>query len=440
MNTPKIKAVLYKSKTYKDGSHPIMIRITQNRKVIYKAVGHSVVPDAWDEENHCVYEKKPQITKKLEGQLNPQKIAELKKRYPDAIVVHNARHINTAIKDKIDEVSDISQKLKVNEETVDLKNIKNKLNPNDSGDRNKSFLVFGEEYRDNFLKAGSVGTYKRYKTVLTKIEDFIPKKDILFTDITVQFLQDYRAHLLLKGNKINTIHNNIKSIRAIYYEAIAQQIITSEKNPFFIFKLQSDSSVKKDKLTIEEILTLEKLDLEKGSLKSHVRNFFLLSFYCAGIRASDVLQLKWSNIKGEGRLEYEMTKTGHPKSISLIPKTEAILKIYKTKKSKPEDFIFPFIDSSLDLKNNVILYNQISSCTSLVNKYLKEVATDAGIKKTITTHIARHSFSDIARKRGASIYDISKMLGHSSIKITEAYLASLDIEGQDENMKSILDF
>ncbi len=74
MEAPKIKAILYSTKTYKDGSHPIMIRITQNRKRIYKTVGYSVVPDAWDEDNSQVYEKKPQISKRQEGQLNPHQI------------------------------------------------------------------------------------------------------------------------------------------------------------------------------------------------------------------------------------------------------------------------------------------------------------------------------------------------------------------------------
>lgn len=74
MDTLKLKAVLFKSKTYKDGSHPIMIRVTQNRKVIYKSVGYSAQPNAWDEDAQRVYEKKPQVTKRQQGQLNPSTV------------------------------------------------------------------------------------------------------------------------------------------------------------------------------------------------------------------------------------------------------------------------------------------------------------------------------------------------------------------------------
>lgn len=44
----------------------------------------------------------------------------------------------------------------------------------------------------------------------------------------------------------------------------------------------------------------------------------------------------------------------------------------------------------------------------------------------MTFHISRQSFADYARREGWGVYDIAKMLGHASLKTTEAYLASLD--------------
>lgn len=436
----KIRAILFTGKIYRDGSHPIMIRVTQNRKRIYKAVGHAVLPDAWNDELQQVYDKKPVITKRQEGQLSPAKLLELKERYKHAIILHNANHINGAIQDRLNEIEGISQKIKVNEETHDLRTIKNKMNTPAEADRNRSFLVFGREIRDRLLKAGSIGTYKSYKTVINKIEEYLGKRDLLFLDITPQFLENYRVHLLSLNNKGGTIHKNLRTIRAIYYDAIAEEMIPADKNPFFVYKLKADNNVKKDKLTVDEIIAIETLKVDKNSVISHVKNFFLFSFYCAGVRASDVLQLKWKNVTTEGRLEYHMEKTGQYKSVSLMPKAQAILKYYRLPTSKSDDYIFPFIDASLNLKDSMVLFNQISSCTTLVNKYLKDIAKEAKIEKVLSTHIARHSFADIARTKKASVYDISKMLGHSSIKITEAYLASLDIDSQDETMKTILDF
>ena len=60
----------------------------------------------------------------------------------------------------------------------------------------------------------------------------------------------------------------------------------------------------------------------------------------------------------------------------------------------------------------------------------------------LSFHVSRHTFADIARKKiGKSfgIYEISKMLGHSSIKVTENYLNSFDQDSVDEAMNSIFD-
>lgn len=440
MNLPKVKAILFKGKMYKDGTHPIMIRITQNRKCTYKATGHSVVTDAWDEDEGKVYEKKPRISKRHEGQLNSSKLKEIKIRYSSALVLSNAKQINSVIADTIAEINTINNKLKANDERLDVSNIKKQINPNKDVDRNASFKAFAIEKQEKLLKAGAFNTYKRYKMIIHKLSEYKKKRDIKYSDIELEFLEDYENHLNSEGYMTNTIHNHFKTIRAIYYAAIKERIIPSENNPFFIFKLKMDSSTKKEKLTIEELLSIEKLKLEEGSLIWDCRNCFLFSFYCAGIRVSDLLQLKWENITSNGRIEYKMKKTSTEKSVALLPKALEILKHYKKPSNKGTDFIFPMLNSSVNLTIPRNLHNQISSKTALINKYLKKIALLADIEKPLSTHIARHSFSDIARKRGANIYDISKMLGHSSIKITEAYLSSLDMDSQDETHKKVLDF
>jgi integrase len=74
---------------------------------------------------------------------------------------------------------------------------------------------------------------------------------------------------------------------------------------------------------------------------------------------------------------------------------------------------------------------EISSRTATVNKSLKKLAKLAGIESNVTTHVARHTWADMARKEGMNIYDISKSLGHSDINITQIYLAELDQTSSD---------
>lgn len=57
----------------------------------------------------------------------------------------------------------------------------------------------------------------------------------------------------------------------------------------------------------------------------------------------------------------------------------------------------------------------------------------------LSFHVARHSFANIARQKKANVYDISKALGHTSLKITETYLSKFDTTSQDETMKQVFD-
>ena len=58
---------------------------------------------------------------------------------------------------------------------------------------------------------------------------------------------------------------------------------------------------------------------------------------------------------------------------------------------------------------------------------LKEIATLCGIKKNLTVHVARHTFATtITLANHVSLQNVSKMLGHSSTKITQHYARVLD--------------
>lgn len=217
---------------------------------------------------------------------------------------------------------------------------------------------------------------------------------------------------------------NLKTLRSIFYTAIKEDVVPQGNNPFFKFKLKKGPTTK-ERLTFDEVQRIENLQLNEGDMICHVRDFFIFSFYCAGIRVGDGMQLKWLNIK-DGTLTYKMDKTGVDRIVPLISKAKEILERYKKQGSELEHFIFPFLDNDEDLPNKKQLYSRISGRTTKINSYLKKIAERASIDKKLTSHVARHSFAEIARQKGVSLYDISKALGHSSLAITEKYLSGFD--------------
>jgi integrase len=86
-----------------------------------------------------------------------------------------------------------------------------------------------------------------------------------------------------------------------------------------------------------------------------------------GMRVSDVLQLRWSNIVNE-RLDYTAGKTQKSRSKKIIKRAGDILNLYRKPKQKPTDSIFPFLK---DLKKSQFTpeawRKKIEAATSVIN-------------------------------------------------------------------------
>ena len=55
------------------------------------------------------------------------------------------------------------------------------------------------------------------------------------------------------------------------------------------------------------------------------------------------------------------------------------------------------------------------------NDHLKKIATVCGINKEVTFHLSRHTFATMMLTLGADLYTVSKLLGHTSVRMTQVY-------------------
>jgi integrase len=336
--------------------------------------------------------------------------------------------INNYIVNKIILAKDIVSELEDKGELITAQSVRAKMVEKKTHD----FIKYVDNYVLELEKNGNIGTYKKYKAVVNSIKDFAKTESLLFEEIDSTYLKRYQAHLKEEEKEQTTIHGYLSKIRSLFNKAINDGYLKKGDNPFDTFKLKLGRP-SKDRLSIDEIIKIEELSLPAESLICTVRDAFLFSFYNAGIRISDILQLTWENIHGD-RLVYSMYKTNKSHSLKLKEKPLAILSKYK---ARGESYIFPFLSDRYNYKDPLFLHNQIGSKTALINRYLKDIAIKLEIQKNITTHTARHSFADIARQKTDNIYNLSKTLGHSSLKVTEAYLSSFDEKAVDDTLDSM---
>jgi integrase/recombinase XerD len=150
----------------------------------------------------------------------------------------------------------------------------------------------------------------------------------------------------------------------------------------------------KPTLTLDELKTLE-----NTPTRSHeVKRAFL--FCClTGLRWADTKALTWDNInKQEKYLHFKQGKTSEEVRVNL------------------NDTACKYLDFTRETTGAPV-FNLPSSTGA--NMALKAWVKRAGIKKAITWHNARHSFSTNLVFYGADVTVASRLLGHASLQHTE---------------------
>lgn len=378
-----------------NGKHPIFLRITQNGKKQRIFLGHEIPLKDWNPEKKMVRKNNP---------------------------FH--KQINDWIESSIVEAKEKLKETKV--QTIGA--LKAALT-NESSD---SFFPYAFQLADT----KNFNTGRGLKSEIQKFKDFVKNDALTFEEITKDLIEKYSKYLktTIKNNP-NTVGKALSKLRSILRKAIKDGKMPMDKNPFFHIEIKHGKA-DKVRLDINQIEALENLKLEKGSGIWHTRNYYLFAFYAAGMRFCDVATLKTKNIQPD-RILYVMAKTEKKHSIKLTSKAKALLENYLVESANPESFVFPILDSKKDLTTEKGLKLEISRKNALANKYLSNLSKMIGLDRKISFHTSRHSFANIARKNTNDIYSISKLLNHSKISVTEAYLAEFDEDSMDKAMDAI---
>ncbi len=326
-----------------------------------------------------------------------------------------------------------------------------------------SFLAFARERAQIIYDNGGWRNWRKYCGLINKLDTFRKKRrmpDITVEDLTVDLLTRFDNFLHKWENERepgkllhpNTIEVQFNILRTLVHRAIEVGIMEASKDPFLVFKYKGVKTIK-EKLSEEEMSRIIALELEEGSLIWHCKNYFLFSYYCAGIRAADLIQLRWRNITESGRLHYQMGKNHKDRDLVLVEQALEILRYYHTDEAKPDDYIFPLLENSAEYAKYItqadkdrmkpdlrhLLYQQVSAKNALINKYLKKIAEKAEVTTNLTMHISRHAFAHIAQESGAESSAIKNILGHSNLATTERYMGSFDTSKTDSTLRSLFD-
>lgn len=399
-----VKVVLRK-KINKDGTYPLAIRITKDRKTSFIHLGYGLKEKDWDSKEQRV--RKSHL---------------------------NSTRLNNFIIAKTAEASNKSLEMETQKKEVSSKVIKQKIKPQ----AGTSFLPQAELYLQRLKDAGKYNRYTADKPRVHHFRDFLQGSDIAFSDMNAGLLERFKVYLKSTLNiSDRTIMNHLVVIRSVFSQAIKEGIADEKYYPFGKGKI----SIKFPESTKVGLARKDVEKLEKAKLKhpgyDHARNLWLISFYFAGMRISDVLRLRWSDFQNM-RLHYTMGKNKKSGSLKTPQKALRIIYKYKNKKRHADDLIFPDLKTLPNLENDFVVQRKIAFATSRYDKFLRlNVAPVAKIKGKLTMHIARHTFATLAADK-IPIQMLQKLYRHSDIKTTIGYQANFIHKDADEALDAVI--
>lgn len=383
--------------------HPISIRIIKDRKPSYVYLGQAIKLNQWDSKNGRVKNSHPDHL-----EINQLIITKLSKA--------NKSLLNAEIKDEYLSSKKIKkQMVSINESDffkvakVYLKNIE---------DRKKFHQLDIETMRVEIFK------------------EFLKKDILFFNEINIELLMKFENFLINKRNlSKRTIINYMITIRTVFNLAIANSLADAKLYPFGKGKYKIKfPETQKIGLNMAEITALENIEgLTKA--QEYALCAWLLSFYFAGIRVSDVLQLKWKDFMDD-RLYYRMDKNSKLVSLKVPDKVLKIL----NKLERNDDSVYLFRElEEVDFNDKRFLRTRIKTATRNFNRRLELVAEKAGIDKKMSMHIARHSFGNISGDK-IPIQMLQKLYRHSSVTTTIQYQSNFMQKDTDEALDRVINF
>lgn len=264
-------------------------------------------------------------------------------------------------------------------------------------------------------------TWDKFYYIFNHLKDFIhwkyKRKDYQLSKLNLSFLNEFEFFLKTeKKQKQITANKVLQRLKGVVNVAVGEGFI--EVNPFYGHK---------PKRVTNEVVYLDQDELEllKGKLITQenldrTRDCFIFCCY-TGLAYQEMIQLKKENIiKGfDGKLWIQMQrkKTKKPISVPLLPKAIQLIEKYC---ECHDEFILPRLSNQR------------------FNSYLKEIAAIVGIKKRLTHHTARKTFATtVLLYNDVPMEVVSELLGHSSIKVTQAHYGKIVQKKVSEQMKRI---
>lgn len=410
MLTTYVNVICCHGRPLKDGTFPIVLRLSCNGKRKQISLGMSVDGKYWDFARSCP-----------------------KRNCPDRDVILTVmERKKAAYRAQINEYR-IENKDYTLDSLVDR--VENPIKRRPFGDYiDEKIAMLGSE--------GRLGYRKCFVELRSSVMKWRGSLDFYFSDIDVPWLKAYEAYLRNRGNRSNTLGIRFRTLRTLYNQAVVDKVVKRDYYPFYDFRPgQFWERTRKRAITKDDIKSIINLDMKTittyySPYLEFARDLFLFSYVSCGMNFTDIARLTYADISG-GRVSYFRKKTGKRISFQLQPLAVDIIEKYRRNGHAESDYVFPILDRRFH-KTEIQKRDRLHRALGATNRALHKIGDKLGLQYCLTTYVARHSYATVLKRSGVPTSIISESLGHSSERITQIYLDSFENSQIDNALKHLL--
>ncbi len=260
-------------------------------------------------------------------------------------------------------------------------------------------------------------TIRNYGKLIGYLLDYLKEqhKVLCLEDVRPMYIKAYLMMLQERGAKPQYINDQLKAFKVLfrylyeegYTDSILTERIKNVKQPKTIIKTFTEQEVKK------------MTEYYSGHTFMEVRNrLMLMTFFDTGIRVSELIDLKLSQVKDEYILIH-----GKGDKERVVPKSPLLNKwMFKYLNTRENFFAYRRVPENVFLSRN-----GRPMTTEAIHRVIKIAGKAVGVSRDIrvSPHTCRHTFAQMQLKNGLDLYSLSRLMGHSNISITQRYLEGL---------------
>ena len=299
-------------------------------------------------------------------------------------------------------------------------------------------VTFMKQVAMGLQMEGNFGTAHVYRSSLNAIIAYCGEEDLLFSEVTSEWLKGFEVYLRSRGCSWNTVSTYLRTFRAVYNRAV--DLGKAPYVPHLFRSVYTGTRADHKRALCDDDMkkVFAKLSRTSGVpfAVCQAQELFILMFSLRGMPFVDLAYLRKSDLR-DNVITYRRRKTGRPLSVTLTPEAMILVKKYMNR-DPSSPYLFPLLKSREGTKE---AYREYQLALRSFNQQLMLLGELLGLSDKLEL-VHRPAIPGATTAYYCEIHPgiISEAMGHSSITVTETYLKPFRSKKIDEANRQVLDF